>query len=110
MYNVKDFTAIIKPPQASILAIGGTRFALSTDNILQKVMTVTLSCDGRIVDYEQAGKFLEAFKKNVENPANAGLWTTSVKSGDITGLSETILLLTCGYWRVFERFWLDDHA
>lgn len=73
MYNITAFTAIIKPPHTSILAIGGKRLALSADNALQNILTVTLSCDGRVVDNEQAARFLEIFKNNIENPANAGL-------------------------------------
>ncbi|XP_043938576.1 pyruvate dehydrogenase protein X component, mitochondrial isoform X2 [Protopterus annectens] len=76
MYGISEFTAIINPPQACILAVGGSRPELSvsvnedgTQKIQQKQsMTVTLSSDGRIVDDALASRFLENFKLNIENP------------------------------------------
>ncbi|CAG9461276.1 unnamed protein product [Pedinophyceae sp. YPF-701] len=73
MFGVKQFSAIVNPPQAGILAVGGSRkeLALSEDGNLEEVqvMTVTLSCDHRVVDGAAAAQWLQAFKGFIENPA-----------------------------------------
>lgn len=61
MYGVDSFTAIINPPQSCILAVGATR----SDS--QK-MTVTLSCDHRVVDGATGARWLAQFKKYLEEP------------------------------------------
>ncbi|EDO36106.1 predicted protein [Nematostella vectensis] len=73
MFGVTEFSAIINPLQASILAVGATRLSVSTDGQLQNVITVKLSCDARVVDNELASRWLETFKLGIENPALAGL-------------------------------------
>ncbi|WP_287991083.1 pyruvate dehydrogenase complex dihydrolipoamide acetyltransferase [Acidiphilium sp.] len=71
MYGISSFSAIINPPQGGILAIGagekrpvvkGEQIAIAT------VMTVTLSCDHRVVDGAVGAEFLAAFKSIVEQP------------------------------------------
>ena len=72
MFGVESFTAIINPPQVGILAIGAvvTRPAILQDKIvLENVLNVTLSVDHRPVDGVLAAKWLQHFKKLVENPA-----------------------------------------
>ncbi|NXN32497.1 ODPX protein, partial [Nycticryphes semicollaris] len=76
MFGVNDFTAVINPPQACILAVGRARPELKIvedeegNEILKQhqLMTVTLSSDGRVVDDGLASKFLETLKANIENP------------------------------------------
>jgi pyruvate dehydrogenase E2 component (dihydrolipoamide acetyltransferase) len=71
MYGVREFAAIINPPHATILAIGAAeRRPIETADGFRFVsrMTVTLSCDHRIVDGALGGELLSAFKSLVEHP------------------------------------------
>jgi pyruvate dehydrogenase E2 component (dihydrolipoamide acetyltransferase) len=72
MYGVKDFSAIINPPQACILAVGAgeRRPVVQKDGTLAAatVMTCTLSVDHRVVDGALGAHFLKAFKDLIENP------------------------------------------
>jgi len=72
MYGVKDFAAIINPPQACILAVGAgeKRPVVQKDGSLAAatVMTCTLSVDHRVVDGALGAHFLKAFKDLIENP------------------------------------------
>lgn len=72
MYGVKDFSAIINPPQACILAIGAgeRRPVVQKDGTLAAatVMTCTLSVDHRVVDGALGAHFLKVFKDLIENP------------------------------------------
>jgi pyruvate dehydrogenase E2 component (dihydrolipoamide acetyltransferase) len=71
MYGVREFAAIINPPHATILAIGAAeRRPIETTDGFRFVsrMTVTLSCDHRIVDGALGGELLGAFKSLVEHP------------------------------------------
>jgi len=69
MFGITEFSAVINPPQACIMAVGGTRPVLTADETIHSVMTVTLSCDRRMVDDELAARWLDAFKANIENPS-----------------------------------------
>ena len=75
MYGVREFSAIINPPHATILAVGATRRApVETEDGAVKFisqMTVTLSCDHRVVDGALGGELLAAFKSFVEKPVTA---------------------------------------
>jgi pyruvate dehydrogenase E2 component (dihydrolipoamide acetyltransferase) len=75
MYGVREFSAIINPPHATILAVGATRRApLETDDGGVKFvsqMSVTLSCDHRVVDGALGAELLAAFKNFVEKPVTA---------------------------------------
>lgn len=77
MFGISEFSAVINPPQACILAVGGTRAELRlTDGLVlqtQQLMTVTLSSDGRLVDDELASRFLEKFRSNLEQPQRMSL-------------------------------------
>jgi len=71
MYAVKEFSAVINPPQGAILAVGaGEKRAVVKDNELAiaTIMTCTLSVDHRVVDGAVGAEFLSAFKKLVEDP------------------------------------------
>jgi pyruvate dehydrogenase E2 component (dihydrolipoamide acetyltransferase) len=71
MYGVRDFAAIVNPPQASILAVGaGTRRTVVTNDkpAVATVMIVTLSVDHRAIDGASAAELLSAFKALIENP------------------------------------------
>ncbi len=72
MYGVREFAAIINPPHATILAVGATRRApVETENGGVKFisqMTVTLSCDHRVVDGALGAELLAVFKNLIEKP------------------------------------------
>lgn len=71
MFGVEEFTAIINPPDACILAVGGIRQEPGVVNGEIKVvnrMKVTMSCDHRVVDGASGSKFLLSLKKILEEP------------------------------------------
>ena len=73
MFSVKHFAAIVNPPQAGILAVGGTRKEIvkTNDGMYKEtnVMSATLSCDHRAVDGVDGAKWLGAFKSYMEDPS-----------------------------------------
>jgi pyruvate dehydrogenase E2 component (dihydrolipoamide acetyltransferase) len=75
MYGVREFSAIINPPHATILAVGATRRSAveSADGGVKFIsqMTVTLSCDHRVVDGALGAALLAAFKNFVGKPVTA---------------------------------------
>jgi pyruvate dehydrogenase E2 component (dihydrolipoamide acetyltransferase) len=71
MYGIKDFTAVINPPQATILAVGTTEQRAIVKNggvDTAMIMSVTLSCDHRAVDGALGAELLKVFKTVIENP------------------------------------------
>jgi pyruvate dehydrogenase E2 component (dihydrolipoamide acetyltransferase) len=72
MYGVREFAAIINPPQSTMLAVGaGQRRPVEGPNgsvNFATLMTVTLSCDHRVVDGALGAQLLAAFKAVIENP------------------------------------------
>uniref|UniRef100_A0A1B6CB53 Acetyltransferase component of pyruvate dehydrogenase complex n=1 Tax=Clastoptera arizonana TaxID=38151 RepID=A0A1B6CB53_9HEMI len=71
MFGVKNFSAIINPPQACILAVGGLQKRLIPDKSGSKAtdfLSVTLSCDHRVVDGAVGAQWLSAFKQLLEQP------------------------------------------
>jgi pyruvate dehydrogenase E2 component (dihydrolipoamide acetyltransferase) len=72
MYGVRDFAAINNPPQATILAVGAARRqAVETEDggvAFASMMTVTLSCDHRVVDGALGAELIAAFRGFVEQP------------------------------------------
>ncbi len=71
MYGIKDFTAVINPPHATILAVGtGEQRAIVKDGKIEAatIMSVTLSCDHRAVDGALGAELIGAFKVLIENP------------------------------------------
>ena len=75
MYGVREFSAIINPPHATILAVGATRRAPveADDGSVRFIsqLTVTLSCDHRVVDGALGAELLAAFKDFIEKPVTA---------------------------------------
>jgi len=73
MFGVKSFTSIINPPQSCIIAVGaGEERAIVVDGKIEvaTMMTVTMSCDHRVVDGATGAKFLQTFKQFIEEPAS----------------------------------------
>ncbi len=73
MYGIQQFAAIINPPEGAILAVGGTEERAVVDNgemKVKKMMSLTLSCDHRVVDGAVGAEFLAALKKHIETPAS----------------------------------------
>jgi len=74
MMGIEEFTAIINPPDACIMAVGGIRqVPVLEDNGNWKAtnkMKITLSCDHRVVDGATGALFLKTFRDNLENPVN----------------------------------------
>ncbi len=73
MYGVKHFDAIINPPQAAILAVGGAErrpvVGASGELEVGLAMTLNLSSDHRVIDGATAAQFLQALKGFIERPA-----------------------------------------
>ena len=74
MYGVREFSAIINPPHATILAIGAARRqAVEKEDggvAFASLLSVTLSCDHRVVDGALGAQLLAAFKGFVETPVS----------------------------------------
>jgi pyruvate dehydrogenase E2 component (dihydrolipoamide acetyltransferase) len=71
MFGIEEFTAIINPPDACILAVGGIKQTPVVKNgqiVPGNIMKVTLSCDHRAVDGAVGSAFLQTLKHNLENP------------------------------------------
>lgn len=72
MYGIKNFNAIINPPQSCIMGVGSSskRAIVKNDQIsIATIMDVTLSADHRVVDGAVGAEFLASFKKFIESPA-----------------------------------------
>lgn len=73
MFGIEQFTAIINPPNACIMAIGGIRdvpVVKEGEVVPGKRMKVTLSCDHRVVDGAVGAQFLATFRSYIEEPLN----------------------------------------
>jgi len=71
MFGIDEFTAIINPPDACILAVGAAKESVIAENgqvKIAQVMKVTLSCDHRVVDGAVGSAFLATLKDMLENP------------------------------------------
>ena len=71
MYGIDVFNAIINPPQAALLAVG--RIAervvpVGGQPVVQPMMTISLSCDHRVVDGARGAQFLETLADFIEEP------------------------------------------
>jgi pyruvate dehydrogenase E2 component (dihydrolipoamide acetyltransferase) len=72
MYGIRDFAAIINEPEAAIMAVGGIfdRATVRDGQVVPtKTVTVTLSCDHRVIDGAEGASFLATFKHFMEHPA-----------------------------------------
>ena len=71
MYGIKEFTAIINPPQSAILAVGAgiKKPAIINEELgIATIMNCTLSCDHRVIDGAVGAQFLSHFKPLIEEP------------------------------------------
>ena len=71
MFGIKDFVAVINPPQSSIIAVGmGEKRAVVKNGeiVVGNVMSVTISCDHRAMDGAKGAELIAAFKQLIENP------------------------------------------
>ena len=71
MYGVREFQAIIDPPGSTMLAIGACRpcnVVRNRQSVVADMMTVTLSCDHRVMDGALGAELLSSFRQLVENP------------------------------------------
>ena len=69
MLGIKDFTAVINPPQCAILAVGGLQTKVSEDNgnaVFSKIISVTMSCDHRAIDGAVGARFLQTLSEVVK--------------------------------------------
>jgi pyruvate dehydrogenase E2 component (dihydrolipoamide acetyltransferase) len=77
MFGVGSFTAIVDPPQVAILAVGGTRRAPVEESpdrvVFRDLMTVTLSCDHRVVYGADGARFLSRLRELLERPLAVAL-------------------------------------
>ena len=72
MFGIREFTAIINPPEAGILAVGGVEdvpVAIGGEVVVRPRMTITMSCDHRVIDGAQGARFLQTLKTMLEEPA-----------------------------------------
>jgi pyruvate dehydrogenase E2 component (dihydrolipoamide acetyltransferase) len=71
MFGIDSFTAIVNPPDACILAVGGIKEQPVVRNgklEIGNIMKLTLSCDHRVVDGASGAAFLQTLKAYLENP------------------------------------------
>ncbi len=71
MFGIDEFTAVINPPEGAILAVGAMAakpVVRDKEVVVRQMMRVTMSCDHRVIDGATGAKFLQTFKKILENP------------------------------------------
>ncbi len=71
MFGIKEFTAIINPPEAGILAVGGaapTPVVRDGEITIRNIMNVTMSCDHRVIDGATGARFLQTLRQMLESP------------------------------------------
>jgi pyruvate dehydrogenase E2 component (dihydrolipoamide acetyltransferase) len=71
MFGIDEFTAVINPPEAAILAVGAAAAKPVVRDgavAVRQIMRVTMSCDHRVIDGATGAKFLQTFKRLLENP------------------------------------------
>ena len=71
MFGIHEFTAIINPPEAGILAVGGieeTPVVVDGEVVVRPRMRITMSCDHRVIDGAQGSRFLQTLKNMLEEP------------------------------------------
>ncbi len=72
MFGIHEFTGIINPPEAGILAVGGIEETAAVENgqvVVKHLMKVTMSCDHRVIDGATGARFLQTLKEMLEEPA-----------------------------------------
>ena len=78
MFGISEFSAIINPPQSSILAVGTIKkspYVVNDEIKIVNILKSTLSADHRVLDGAVAGKLLKDFHDIIENPFS--LWLNS---------------------------------
>jgi pyruvate dehydrogenase E2 component (dihydrolipoamide acetyltransferase) len=76
MMGIERFTAIINPPEAGILAVGGVMDVPVVKDgqvVPGKRMSVSMSCDHRVIDGALGAKWLQAFAELIEHPESLAL-------------------------------------
>jgi pyruvate dehydrogenase E2 component (dihydrolipoamide acetyltransferase) len=71
MFGIEEFTAVINPPEAAILAVGAAQDRVVVENgemVVRARMRVTLSCDHRVIDGATGAQFLQTLKRYLEEP------------------------------------------
>jgi pyruvate dehydrogenase E2 component (dihydrolipoamide acetyltransferase) len=71
MFGIDEFTAVINPPEGAILAVGSMTpkpVVRDEEIVIRQIMRVTMSCDHRVIDGATGAKFLQTFKRILENP------------------------------------------
>ena len=71
MFDIDEFTAVINPPEAGILAIGRIAekpVVMGGQIVARRILRVTMSCDHRVIDGATGAQFLQTVKLNLENP------------------------------------------
>lgn len=71
MFGIHEFTAIINPPEAGILAVGGieqTPVVVDGEVVVRPRMRMTMSCDHRVIDGAQGSRYLQTLKSMLEEP------------------------------------------
>jgi pyruvate dehydrogenase E2 component (dihydrolipoamide acetyltransferase) len=71
MFGIDEFTAVINPPEGAILAVGAMSpkpVVREEQIVVRQMMRVTMSCDHRVIDGATGARFLQTFKKILENP------------------------------------------
>ncbi|KXK03392.1 MAG: 2-oxoglutarate dehydrogenase, E2 component, dihydrolipoamide succinyltransferase [Acidobacteria bacterium OLB17] len=72
MFGIKEFTAIINPPEAGIIAVGAatpTPVVRDGQIVIRSIMNITMSCDHRVIDGATGAKFLDTLARMLEQPA-----------------------------------------
>jgi pyruvate dehydrogenase E2 component (dihydrolipoamide acetyltransferase) len=71
MYNIDSFLAIINPPQSCIISVGGITkkpIVIQDEIIIGSMMSISISCDHRVIDGALAAQFINKIKNYLENP------------------------------------------
>jgi pyruvate dehydrogenase E2 component (dihydrolipoamide acetyltransferase) len=71
MFGIDQFTAIINPPEAGILAVGAVEekpVVIDGQIVVRPRMRVTMSCDHRVIDGATGARFLQTVRRLIENP------------------------------------------
>ena len=72
MFGIEEFTAVINPPEAGIIAVGAVEeraVVVNGEVVVQPRMRITMSCDHRVIDGAQGARFLATLKSFLEEPA-----------------------------------------
>ena len=72
MFGIHEFTGVINPPEAGIVAVGGieeTPVVVEGQVVVRPLMKLTMSCDHRVIDGATGARFLQTLKEMLEEPA-----------------------------------------